>query len=326
MSNKIQKRKNDAKTILFASLIAAMILPFSSMGNSFAQQTPGEEDGVNGNGPVGIVNEQYVELLKQQETYVEMNDAEKELYESAILNSMYTASPYQKEVYKLLDKLSGTILDIQKAESNDQNITELLEEQHAIIFDLEMYGVTTQDRLEQNMAYWANKAQEAKEKIENDEPIKASFKKYLGSSTIHQIHTADVSIKNEAQINFPCLPYNLNIIRCWVMDTKWGGGSYASVSQFIPISGIADMIGKIFLSNSGGHETVTAIHTTQHKVISLADRVVFSRTHGPTEYELIGNLPWPFVAYEEELENRSVFTGSTVIATSQLGTTVTVSN
>ncbi len=37
-------KNQTAKTILFASLIVAMILPFSGMGNSFAQQTPGEED------------------------------------------------------------------------------------------------------------------------------------------------------------------------------------------------------------------------------------------------------------------------------------------
>ncbi len=49
--------KKMTKTALFASLTVAMILPFSDMGNSFAQQTQVEEDFVV-IGPITNVNEQ----------------------------------------------------------------------------------------------------------------------------------------------------------------------------------------------------------------------------------------------------------------------------
>lgn len=294
--------KKTIKTILFASLIAAMILPFSGMNMAEAAT---EESA-------------YKKIIKQQESIKNKSDADKAKFDKFVQDSLDNASPYNKAVNKILEKLSKVTLKIQDAELKGTDTTKLLQEHSAIIFDLENYGVVSEKRLLENPDYWHERAYNASVEIAKGNEVKISLES-KSDSTLYNIHTDDVSLKNQAQVDYICFTWPINIY-CPNIDVEWGGGSNAHASQSLVYDGRVYMIGKICLEDDGGHDKVYFTFDTEHYVKNLFGTTVFSDTNGPS-YNWLQTEGW-CASFTENMSNASA--GSTAHAESHLDSTVTV--
>ncbi len=176
----------NAKTILFAFLIAAMAVPFSSRAPAVAQ-TDSDSTGENA----------YVREIKAQEAYGQMDDEkQQELIEG--VRAQMKQDPYNIKVYEILNKFSEIKAQIAAAEKNGEDTTKLTQDAWAIVFELGEYGVVTEERLLQNKEYWQNKAQEAIKRLRDGETQSASYRP--ANNDIVQVHTDDVSLKVQAEI------------------------------------------------------------------------------------------------------------------------------
>ncbi len=290
------------KTVLFASLIATMILPFSGMGIAEAAT---EESA-------------YKKILKQQESMKNKSDADKAKFDRFVQDSLDNASPYNKAVNKILEKLSKVTLKIQDAELKGKDTTKLIQKHYAITFDLENYGVVSEDRLLANPDYWHERSYNASIEIAKGNTVSVSLES-KSDSTLYNIHTDDVSLKNQAQIDFICFTWPIDFY-CPNMDIEWGGGSDAHASQALIYDGRVYMIGKICLEDDGGHDKVYFTFDTEHYVKTITGSTAFSEDNGPSS-NWLQTEGW-CASFTENMSNASA--GSTAHAESHLDTNITV--
>ena len=291
----------NAKTILFASLIVAMILPFSGMNFAAAEE-----------------KSTYVKMAKQQKSVQNMTEEEKAKYEKSIKDTM-TKSSYDRKVYNLLEKLSKIQEQVQKAEEIGKDTTKLTERAWSIVYDLEDYGVVSEERLLENKDYWHEKRQTAKDQINNGETVGATFSE-SSDAKIYQVHTANVSLKNVSEVDYICFPWPL-FLYCGTTDTEWGGGSDSHASQTMIYDGTVYMEGKIVAHNTGGHDRVYFTVDTEHDVYNAFGTHVYDEENGPQQHWL--EQGWN-VKYTESYDGTHAVAGSTAHAETHLDTTVTV--
>ena len=173
-TNNMKNITNKTKTILFASLIVAMVLPFSTM--DFAQAAPNE----NANNNVQKTKLQkltaYEEgILDNTPSLQGLSDEDRDEFVSNLRSQISSFKGYEKQVFKELNELAKIQKDFDNAKSqkrSDDYVKGLNSDLHAKKFSLEEIGVTTQERWDASPEYWANKAINAKKGIEEGETIK----------------------------------------------------------------------------------------------------------------------------------------------------------
>ena len=294
----------NAKIALLASLIAALIVPIAGMQMTEAQ-TEEEESA-------------YIRILKQHESFQNQSPSEQTKHLEAIKESIRNAPPLNQKINEELEVLSTLALTIQDVESRGENVTVLYQQFHAKMFDLEQYGVVSEERFIQNPEYWMERAYEAWLKINSDENTPVSFDSNSDSGTIHYIHTDDVSLKNQAQVDYICFTWPVNVY-CPKIDVEWGGGSDAHASQYLSVGGTVYMSGKITLHEDGGHDVVYFGFDTEHYV-KKNSHIPYSETNECTQCYLTvegGSLYY--------MEKFNALPGYRAHAESHLHETVTVS-
>ncbi len=242
-------------TLPFLMLI--LFVPVA-MSDTFAQGEPGEEDFTNDIGPVGNVDSVYLEVLKQSDDFQNFNSTQQQQYVIKFIESRDNLSPYDQAVNDGLEVLSDTILALHKAKALGENTVEETKFLHSAIFDLELLGVVSKDRLDQNKEYWSDRVTEATRQLEDNETNKVSYLDKL--SNTYKIHTDDVSLKNQSEIFYPCIQDLIFLpipLYCSEKSIVWGGDtiSYANVT-FVPLSFLSEHLGKICLNESVAHSTV----------------------------------------------------------------------
>lgn len=257
----------NTKTILFGALIAAMILPFSGM--QFVEAI--EEDIF------------YEKKVKTNNTYKNLDNIDKAKFDKNLKESIKNASPYQKKVNTLLNKLAHFDFKIEDAVTYGKDTTKLEQKQAAIIFDLEKYGVVTKERLHQNPEYWAERAYDAKVQIEKGKEVSISLES-KNNNELYLIHTDDVSLKTQAQISYICATYTVfNIpVYCMNIDVDWGGNSTAYASQWIAFSGEIVTLAKTCIENDGDHNQVVFTFDTRHYANSIFGESIWDVIHPST--------------------------------------------
>ena len=262
-----------------------------------------------------------MKILKQEDGYTSKTNSEKVKYETDVKASLDNASPYQREVNNHLERLSVFLLKIQESEIKGEDTDELTQMAWEIVYELEKYGVTTKDRLDQNKDYWIDKAIEATKQIEKGEEVSVSFDSNE-LSDIYQIHTNDVSLKNQSQISYPCFPWPLTLLYCNNINIEWGGGSDSHAQQTLVLSGFVDMEGKICLENNGGHRVVIFTFNTEHDVYTLTNSHVFDEENGPANSYL--SREGTCASYKETYSGISAVSGSIAHTEVHLNTNVSV--
>lgn len=246
----------------FPILMLVLLMPITT----FAQSTGVDDNTVQDNphipnediGPVGNTDSSYLKILKQSSDFKNLDIDQQQLYVTKFKESRENITAYQHEVNRGLEKLSSAILNLQDVELMGENTTEATKAVYAAIFDLELLGVVSKDRLEQNKAYWSDRVSEVVKRLERSGQTQVSYK--TTGEDIHKVHTDDVSLKNQAEVFYPCFAsYRIPIpLYCVSQDISWGGGttSYAEVA-FVPYSfPLSEHLGKICLHQNVAHSRV----------------------------------------------------------------------
>lgn len=293
------------KTILFASLIAAMILPFSGM--QFAEAKQDESS--------------YEKNIKNTKDYKNLDAKSKAQFDKNLKESLEKASPYQKKVNKLLDNLATIDFEIEEAVANGEDTNKLEKKFYKSLFNLEKYGVVSEDRLIQNPEYWGDRAVEAMNQIAKGEEVSVSLE-VTTEPEISFVHTDDVSLKNQSQMSYVCGTYSwFNIpIYCMNIDVEWGGGSDSYAAQYIAYSGFLYTLNKICLEDDGGHNNVFFTFDTEHYAKNIYGSTIWSEDNGPASVSLW--LEGTCAQYEED--NNFINAGYYGYAETHLDTTITV--
>ena len=294
----------NAKAILFATLLAALVVPFASMHMTEAQIE--EEESA------------YIRMLKQHESFQNQSPSEQTKHLEAIKESMRNAPPLNAKINEELEILSTIALNIQDSESRGENVTSLYQQFYAKTFDLEQYGVVSEERFLQNPEYWMERAYEAWLNINSDENVPVSFGSDTDSGTIHYVHTDDVSLKNQAQVDYICFTWPVTWY-CPKIDVEWGGGSDAHASQYLSHGGTVYMAGKITLHDDGGHDTVYFGFDTEHYVENNGNNA-YSETNACPQCYI--SVEWGSLYYMESFNS---LPGYKAHAENHLHETVTVS-
>lgn len=213
----IKETLQNLKMLSFLAIMTAMIATVSV--TAYAQVTPGEEELTDKIGPVGNVSDAYLEVLKQQDFYLNMTSDEQLAYVQAVNEFRKNQDAYQREVQGLIEIGSQLTLDLQKAKSTGDadKIDELNAELFALMKTLETYGVVTLEELDKNPSFWAQQAKNASDAINKKDRSATSVCYSLDpdlncggqaemysmlANRIIPIHTDDVSLENKAYIWF----------------------------------------------------------------------------------------------------------------------------
>lgn len=299
--------QKSTKTILFASLIVAMILPFSGMQFAAAEEQTNKDSS-------------YEEKVKKSKYYQDLDSDGKKVFDNNLKESLENASKYQKRVNKLLDKLAENEFNMESAASNGEDTTKFERMQSAIIFDLEKYGVVSEERLLENPDYWAERVLDAMIQVNKGKIVSTGLEDKTDPS-LYRIHTDDVSLKVQSQISYVCAlipPFDIPWY-CMDIDVEWGGGSTADSTKWLPYSGWLYTTGKICLEDDGGHNQVFFSFDTNHNTETI---------WGTTVWEVINTTGNYYLTHEgtcvELTENTNAVAGLWAQTLTHLDTTITV--
>lgn len=303
--NKITSKTT--KTILFASLIGAALLSFSAISSVQAETTKSTD------------GSWYIKEVKEQNAVKEMDADKRDVFITKVKEQM-KANPYNKQVYGLLEELSKVKAQIDDAEQNGEDTTDLIEDGWEIIYKLEEYGVVSEDRLKQNKEYWQEKAKQAIERIQNGQTDSVSTETPSHPS-IKKIHTDDVSVKSQAEIEYKCQEWLFFDIYCYQLDIEWGGGSTAHASAVLIYDAAVYMEAGGCVHNNGGHNRVNFEYDTEHYVNNAFGNTVFDVEHNNQRASLKLGCSY----FDEKYDGIAAIPGSIAHAKAHLDTEVTVS-
>ena len=256
--------------------------------------------------------------LKSQTFYDQM-DSEKKLEFINDVKAQMKQNSYNVKVYEILNKLSEVRAEISAAEKNGDDTAKLTEKTWAIVFELEEYDVVSEERLLQNKEYWQSKAQEVIERLNESKTENTSSE--FRDNDIVWVHTDDVSLKNQAEIEYKCHDWGFISFYCYQTDVEWGGGSTAHAQAVMIHPGTIYMEAGVCVHNNGGHDRVHFRYDTDHYVYNAFGTKVFDVSHD--DYD--ASLRFGCSFFDEDYSGIAAIAGSVAHAESYLETTVTVS-
>ena len=118
--------------------------------------------------PTIDVEDPYLELLKQDDFYLEMTPDEQEAYVQTISESRANHTAYERVIWRLFDARSLLELEYQAADrAGDQERMELIDSEiYAVEKTLETYGVAGQlEEVQKNHSYWESLMTEVRDRI-----------------------------------------------------------------------------------------------------------------------------------------------------------------
>ncbi len=237
----------NAKTVLFASLIVAMILPFGSMQSAEAKQD------VNDMGKLTAYEEWVLKTLLEQ------SDIEKAQSIEKLRSFVDTLGGYEKFIF-------DHIVDIAEAEKqlelateqnkSEQTIQELEIKRITLYFELEEYGVTTKDRFDANPEYWKTRVINAK--IEMETPQTNNVGVDDENTNLYYVHQSDLALKRTSIMTIPLFGYGPATIPFPVISYGWNQGTSTSSWGFIvnPTGGTVTYESLVCLDSATHHDSV----------------------------------------------------------------------
>jgi len=224
----------NGKTILFAALIAAMILPFSVMDASAAPNI--DKQDIKTQQETLKETSKYAKQLLKSKDYKSLDLTGKKVYLDFLSSLLTSEDVYTKDAIALFDEYSGILMDMEKTQK-DKN------RKSAIIEELEDLGIVDSEKLADNPEYWLEKARDARDKK---------------NPNVRQVHTSDVSVRNEATVYYPALTNgNGGTISFSTNETTWGPESSSWAYAVALTNGYGSTNAFSCLENTVSHTTVS---------------------------------------------------------------------
>ena len=151
---------NKAIVVIPLLAIAALALP----GANAQAAPPG--GGASGADPADHAGGDYVELLKQQEAFLNMTEAEQRVYVQRAVDFINSDDPYESARNKLLQELSTATLELQRTADVEEK-RQIQDRIDGILGQLEGLGVASADKMEGNEQFYIDRYAEAKERLDN---------------------------------------------------------------------------------------------------------------------------------------------------------------
>ena len=309
-------------------MVVALLIPsitFAQNNTNASNQPKSEiEPETNEIGPTGLVDDAYLQILQQTSDFRNLTTTDQETYIEKYENSIQNRTPYQKLVHEKLESLSVAILALQKAEQRGDETINYIKAVHKAIFELELIGVVSQDRFEQNKEYWSNRVMEITNQIEENNQAKIL---YLNKKpSISFVHTDDVSLRNHSEISYPCFPNLGRFIPvpliCIIQDIEWGGGTTSRAElSFMPLSFLYSQIGKICLTERVDHDYVIFSFDVKHQQNNILKKITWSYQKSYDNNSLPGSFSF---ACREDQKTRGGTAGDSIIVETHLRPLVTV--
>ena len=258
------------KTILFASLIAAMILPFSMVDVSAA---PNENASNNAQKTKLQKLTAYEEgILDNTPSLQGLSDEERDEFVSKLRLQISSFTGYEKQVFKELNELAEIQRDLDNAKAqkrSDSVVKQLNSDLHAKKFSLEDIGVTTQERWDASPEYWANKAINAKKSIEQGDTKKV--RGYDSQSDLYAVHQTDLALLRGAIMSFPCWGAAV----CPLVQTGWNAGESNVQLWWVPTDGNIGYESSVCLASDTHHNEVTFDMQTKRDLKSILQTWIY---------------------------------------------------
>lgn len=145
----------------------------------------------------------YVELLKQQDEFLNMTEWEQAVYIERAIDFINSDDPYENARNQLLQKMSAAVLELQKT-TDEEKRKQIQDQIDDILGQLEELGVVSADRLEDNEQFYVDKYDEAKDQLNDDMPT-------LTPDVDYNYSSGDMSLYNAATYYFHALLQSLAI-------------------------------------------------------------------------------------------------------------------
>ena len=246
----------DTNAIFIASLIATMTIPVTGNIADVEAQTAdiekltAYEEWIWKNMD-GLPDKQKTNTMSEFRAFIGTLDG----YDALVFEKVSDIAEVQKQLDSTSDAGDSKSLEMKLA---------------ALLFDLEEYGVTTQDRYDQNPEYWKARAIEAKIRAESPGTGQVT---YIGNDqNIHHVHQTDLALKRTALLTVPIfsgekngIPYTIPYL---VISWGWNAGSNTS-SRIQVQNGEVTFEGSVCLDQPTHHNSVDFSMTIEKKIQHL---------------------------------------------------------
>lgn len=278
-----------AVVVAAAAFAAVLVVP--DITHAFAQQDHDVETDVNKVAPTINVDDPYLELLKQDDFYLNMTSDEQGAYVQMVNEIRANHAAYEREVWKLFDTASLLELEYQAAgRVGDQERMNLIDsETHALLKTLETYGVTTLEKVQKDPDYWESQATKARNQINGQTHVNTGCifnpeQPCNNIGSVVPVHDDNVNIKNKAIIWYPALLIRLFPVP-WMVSEIASGPSTVTAEVNIMVRGLTEFKAMACYQNDP-HDTLQ-IH------LSSTERLYRSTDNAP--YYEKSNRGWKTV-------------------------------
>jgi hypothetical protein len=271
------------KTILFVSLIVAMILPFSGTELANAETIYNDKTLTAKENSMKFSN--WAKLLMTTNEYKSLSDNDKIIYLDFVKSMLDDSDPYQRETMSKIEQLSQAVLYIQTA-SAEQDVSAEKNRKSVLIEELEDLGVVSDSKFSDNPEYWMEKVRQAKEARGSYDVKRVSGQSNESEYTL--IHTGDVGIRREANTFFPCFPGHGGPIICSTTGMDWGPGTSSTWGMAL-LDGNGSTNVFTCLENDVDHTTVSWYMSGSAKHIFNIGTTDWSKTYPNTKKTVSGS-------------------------------------
>ena len=144
------------------------VIPFLTaillvQGIAFAQTTL-DEDFENETGPVDNTGGPYLELLMQGDGFLNMTIEQQQDYTQKVTEFANSDIPYEEQRNSLLQELSKILLKINQTD-DETELQVLQNQQNNVLAQLEELGIITEEKLDKDIQYYADKYESAKDRL-----------------------------------------------------------------------------------------------------------------------------------------------------------------
>ncbi len=325
------------KTII-PLLIAILLVP-AGIGSVSAQTVPGQEDETGNVGPVGNTEaDAYLDLLKQQDFYLNMTSDQQAAYEQAIDDYRANQDAYERKIQQILDEASNLTLELQQAEEQGdlERIAQINMAKTAILETLEFYGVVTNEKLDENPSFWAQRAKAASELANNSHTTNVAcgeltgdltcggedaMYKMLADENIISIHTDDVSLEKQARIWYPVANIFGFVVNLSVASYSYGPGTVSTEIEDIPYADKVKFWSEICLTDDVEHNKVKYTHESTERLYTVFGNMYRDNDYGGNG-EVFGTSWLPQCTNITHSTSNNALDRATL--STELGSTITV--
>ena len=248
------KSKTTTGTIISGLLVCAMLVP--TRATSFAANIDTSD--------IDIKQSTYFKKMLRQETVQDMTEQQRSEFVQNV-RDYFSSTQYHKQIFVMFEELMEIDSQITKAEREEKDTTRLTQEAWSIIYDLEDYGIVSYERLVSNPSYWADRAYDAVNQINQNKAVKTS-KSGTGHDDVRQVHMDGVDLANQSDVRVPCVSASMFTGYCPNPATAHGLDTKTKTASIASWYGNFFMYSKVCITDADHHDNITTTYDHHHKI------------------------------------------------------------